>query len=307
MTAIVAPVSHAWLPYWLNRDRASLLGRDAKALRSALSEHGVNARGARLYLDYGDRLFQPLGATWIRQYDDALSLHSAIAWLKILQACEMDIAPPPDLVRAVASCCRTDAGLGSIPSVLFRAAWRGWSQAAYAGGPANSFLSEELTPVFRWAMHRIGKPGFDVHQAQRGWSWLRNAWKEDRRNRARPPGRREWAAVHDEVILKNVRLIPLTCVAALEDEGEVMEHCIAEYFQPNRLGSTALVFSAREPDTLQRLATIALRRTDTGGWQIDDIKARDNTAPPSAVSDAAQALLGAVNRCGVAARPGETA
>lgn len=304
MKAIIAPVSHAWLPYWLDQDRAALLGRDAKALRSALSEHGVNARGSRLYLDYGDRLFQPLGSTWIRQHDEGRSLRSAMAWLKILQACEMDIAPPPDLVRAVVSCCPPDAGLESIPSVLFRAAWRGWSQAAYVGAPAAAFLADELIPVFRWAMHRIGRPGFDIQQAQRGWAWLKKAWDEDRRNRARPPGRPEWAAVHQEVVLRNVRLIPLTCAAALEDEGEVMEHCIAEYFTPGRLGSTAQVFSARDRDTSERLATIAIRRTDAGSWQIDDVKARENAEAPPVVVDAARVLVEAINRRTAVSKPG---
>lgn len=287
--------SHSWLAYWLDAGGDALPPGDDKALRAALAAQGVSARGARLYLDYGDRLFAPLGPAWIQRHDCARSRTSAIAWLKLLQACEMDIAPPPAFVRAIAACCQPKAGLGSVPVALFRAAWRGWSQASYGGQPAADFVRDELTPVFLWALRRHETHGLDPNQARRGWAWLRKAWQDDCRLRALPPPRREWAAVCPDATFKGVRLIPLTSEAALADEGEVMAHCIADYFWSNTLGKDAQVYSARDPRTLERLATVALVRGDDGKWGLDDVKAKSNRDAAPAVHTAAQALVATIN------------
>lgn len=117
--------SHTLLADCLGADGARLPRDDAKALRRVLGQNGVTARGARLYLDYGDSLFAPLGSAWIRHDEPAHALSIAIAWLRLLQACEMDIAPPPAFVRAMLTCCRTPADLVTVPPALLRAAWRG--------------------------------------------------------------------------------------------------------------------------------------------------------------------------------------
>lgn len=284
--------SHSWLAYWLD---AELPSGDDKALRAVLAAQGVSARGARLYLDYGDRLFAPLGSAWIQRHDSARSRSSAIAWLKLLQACEMDIAPPTAFVRAIAQCCRPKAGLGSVPVMLFRAAWRGWSQASYGGQSAADFVRDELKPLFLWALHRHETHGLDPNQTRRGWAWLRKVWQDDCRLRALPPPVREWPAACPDAIFKGVRLIPLTSKAALEDEGEVMAHCIADYFFDSTLGKGAQVYSARDPKTLERKATVALVLGDDGRWEIDDVKAKSNHDAAPAVHAAAQALVATIN------------
>lgn len=290
-----ASATHSWLSYWLGASGDELPAGDEKALRAVLAAHGVSARGTRLYLDYGDRLFAPLGPAWIQRHDCARSRASAIAWLRLLQGCEMDIAPPPAFARAIAECCRPKAELGNVPVALFRAAWRGWSQASYSGQSAADFVHDELKPVFRWALHRQQKHGLDPNQVRRGWAWLRKAWQDDCRLHALPPPQREWAAACPDAIFKSVRLIPLTSEAALIDEGEVMAHCIAGYFLPNCLGKNAQVYSARDPKTLERLATVALVVGDDGSWVIDDVKAKSNRDAAPDVHAAAKALVATIN------------
>lgn len=287
--------THSWLAYWLDASGDELPPRDNKALRAVLAAHGVSAKGARLYLDYGDRLFAPLGPVWIQRHDCARSRTSAIAWLKLLQACEMDIAPPPAFACAIAECCRPEAGLDSVPVALFRAAWRGWSQASYGGQSAADFARDELKPVFQWALRHHATRELDSNQARRGWAWLRKAWQDDCRLRALPPPAREWRAACPDAIFKGVRLIPLTSKAALEDEGEVMEHCIADYFLDSTLGKGAQVYSARDPKTLERRATVALVVGDDGSWGIDDVKAKSNHDAAPAVHAAARALVATIN------------
>lgn len=294
MSMTVTATAHTWLAYWLGANGDLLPPGDDKALRAALAAHGVSARGARLYLDYGDRLFAPLGPVWIRRDDCARSRASALAWLKLLQACEMDIAPPPAFAKAIAESCCPKSGLESIPAALFRAAWRGWSQASYGRQSAADFLRHEFKPVFQWALRRQAS-GLDPNQARRGWAWLRKAWEDDRRLRALPPSHREWPTACPDAIFKGVRLIPLTNMAALRDEGKVMAHCIADYFWGNTLGKDAQVYSARDPRTLDRLATVALVLGDDGTWEIDDVKARSNRDAAPVVHAAAQALIAIIN------------
>lgn len=130
---------------------------------------------------------------------------------------------------------------------------------------------------------------------RQGWAWLRQAWQDEHRRRALPPPGREWSSACYDGIFKGVRLIPLTSRAALLDEGGVMKHCIATYFSPNTLGDTAQVLSARHPGTLDRLATIALRREPHGEWKVDDIKAVANRPATPAVHEATAALLTSIN------------
>lgn len=114
--------SHTWLAYWLDASDEKLPQGDAKTLRALLATHGVSAKGTRLYFEYGDPLYEPLGSVWIQPHNRDHSRASALAWLKLLQACEMDIAPPPAFARAIAECGRPEDGLESIPVALFRAA-----------------------------------------------------------------------------------------------------------------------------------------------------------------------------------------
>lgn len=287
--------SHSWLAYWLDAGGDHLPRGDIKALRAALAAHGVTAKGARLYLDYGDPLFAPLGPVWIQRHDCVRSRTSALAWLRLLQACEMDIAPPPAFARAIAGCCSPEAGLSSMPVAVFRAAWRGWSYASYRGQLGQDFVRDELHPVIQWALRRLKAGGLDPNQVRSGWTWLRKAWQEDCQLRALPSPLREWPAVCHDAIFKGVRMIPLTSETALEDEGKVMAHCIATYFLPSCLGKAAQVFSARDPRSLERLATVALRRDDHGPWEIDDVKAKANQDATPAVHAAAEALVETIN------------
>lgn len=116
---------HAALPRWFElpegEDGAVRLGE----LKETLSRRGINSRGWRLYLDYGDAIFLPLGRAWIDPENHPLSApHNAIAWLRLLQACEMDVLPPVQLVRSIAAWKVPGVRLERIPPLFLRAAWK---------------------------------------------------------------------------------------------------------------------------------------------------------------------------------------
>ena len=93
-------ITHDLLSAWLepaNPDHSDL-GR----LKRTLAERGVNGRGWRLCLDYGDALFSPLRSDFFSPYPSVANASNAIAYLRLLQACEMDVLPPPKLVASMA-------------------------------------------------------------------------------------------------------------------------------------------------------------------------------------------------------------
>jgi hypothetical protein len=63
-------------------------------LKAALLARGLNSRGWRLYLDYGDAIFEKLGKPWVAEDWLYTSGHNAVAFLCLLQGCEMDVLPP---------------------------------------------------------------------------------------------------------------------------------------------------------------------------------------------------------------------
>ncbi len=67
------------------------LDHDMGQLKKVMKAHGVNQRGWRLYIDYGDALFGPLISHMQGKTEEKKQALEAMYWLRLLQACEMDI------------------------------------------------------------------------------------------------------------------------------------------------------------------------------------------------------------------------
>lgn len=80
---------YSQLPLWLDPRRRENAPVDPGTLKAELARLGINSRGWRLYLDYGDALFLPLGRPWIHTDQPFSSGPNAVAYLRLLQACEM--------------------------------------------------------------------------------------------------------------------------------------------------------------------------------------------------------------------------
>jgi len=115
-----------------------------------LGEHGVNSRGWRLYLDYGDALFLPMGKTWFSSDKPYSSWRNAITYLKLLQACETDVLPPRQFLASMSSWSIPDNDLASVQPAFFRAAWKACVAAEYGESGLDGFIDSELVPMVQW-------------------------------------------------------------------------------------------------------------------------------------------------------------
>jgi hypothetical protein len=116
--------AHSLLPLWLDARNGAVEPVDLGVIKGQLAAQGINNRGWRLYLDYGDALFFPLGHLWIRADQAHSSGPNALAYLRLIQACEMDVLPPPDLVASLQQWGVPGDRLDGIPPMFFRAAWK---------------------------------------------------------------------------------------------------------------------------------------------------------------------------------------
>lgn len=113
------------LPRWLGSEVSSDKSLDLGALKADLSKRGVSSRGWRLYLDHGDAMFNPLRKSWLTK--QALSKQACVAvdWLCVVQACEMDVLPPHELVASIGEWKLPGGQINAIPPLFLRAAVTG--------------------------------------------------------------------------------------------------------------------------------------------------------------------------------------
>lgn len=291
---------HVCLPVWL-RVPADGLGCDLGALKKALAGKGVNARGWRLYLDYGDPMFDALGKPWIDPDRPSWSAASAVNWLKLLAACEMDVLPPARLVRSLSRWQVPGGLLDNIPPQFLRAAWKACVAPDYAGDddkPVAQFIDEEVAPLARWYLshRRANKP--DAHLLKAGWPALLRRYGEWRlqetiRKEAHSPAPAEWPAFVPAVEYDGLRFVSLLSEPALEAEGALMKHCIGTYAD-NCRRRMLRAYSIRDRKTGARVGTLTVEEAAPGLWAIDAIKGHSNNAVDKRVEAAAWSVVRAL-------------
>ena len=291
---------HRWLPCWLRLAGHELPEGNLEQLKECLTALGINSRTWKLYAEYGDHLLRPLGPRWLSaEPRPQPNLANVLAYLRLLNACEVDMAPPPDLVRALGQCIPPGQPLTAMPVALFRGAWRALVRAQYHGVSSKTFIDSEFVPVMRWFFAHQTALEIDNTRTKAGWAWLRSRWAEEQRRRALPTGRDEWPVPVRNAQVGPLRFVPLQSAAALEDEGEVMRHCAGALVDCCRKGCIHM-FSIRDAKTLERVATLAIR-SHHRTWQIAQLKKVGNLPPEDSVVRAARDFLNRVAE--VAAAP----
>ena len=293
---------HLYLSLWVSHPLAAngthqtALGK----LKQAVMSQGINSRGWRLYLDYGDAIFDQLGRPWIvlGQSSQANEIN-ALAFLRLLQACEMDVLPPTVLLRSMSFWEIPGNRLDLIPPAFFRAAWKMCIVGQYAGAHVETFVETRIVPVCRWFFATRQYIEADHNQLKAGWALLERRYHEFLAARQRSevqqpsaaPSPDEWLTPVLHAECDGLLFTALTSEAALQAEGESMAHCIGGY-APRCRSSALRVYSVAHCQTRQRLATLTvLYSRDSQSWQLDDMKGPKNAAVGDELVAAAFGLL----------------
>jgi hypothetical protein len=291
------PAYHVQLPAWLGvPDNDS--GVDLGQLKRALASHGVNARGWRLYLDYGDAMFEVLGEPWIDADAPVSSGQNSMAYLKLIAACEMDIPPPPQLVCSISRWRIPDGKLEAIPPLFLRAAWKGCVAADYSddgdGTYTSQYIDQEVVPLASWYFASQHHKVPDTNLLKSGWSALERRhyeWVIERE--AQSPAPPEWPVFVPAVEWEGLRFISLASNVALVADGAAMTHCIGTYAEKCR-SRMLRAYSVREAKSGARVATLTVEEEKPGRWKIDAIKGSHNVPVPARVERAAWSVVRAL-------------
>lgn len=288
---------HVQLPAWLGIPEDDP-GVDLGLLKKTLASRGVNARGWRLYLDYGDAMFEALGEPWIDSDAPACSGPSAVAFLKLTAACEMDIPPPPLLVRSISRWQIPDSKLETIPPLFLRAAWKGYVAEDYAddgdGACTTQYIDEKVVPLANWYFSSQHHKELDTNLLKSGWSALErrhHEWIIQREEHSPAPP--EWTTFVRAVEWEGLRFVSLASWQALEAEGAAMRHCIGSYGEKCKTRMLR-AYSVRDKKSGARVATLTVEEEKPGRWKIDAIKGSQNAPVDNRVTVAAWSVVRAL-------------
>lgn len=298
-------VWHLYLSLWVDdplaasRTHPTAMGK----LKEAVMSKGINSRGWRLYLDYGDAIFEQLGPPWIKLgKDNTVNEANALAFLRLLQACEMDVLPPPVLLRSMARWEIPDRRLDLIPPAFFRAAWKMCILGEYTDQTQiETFVETRIVPVCQWFFATHQHVHADHNQLKAGWVLLEGRYQEflatrqrsERKLQASAPLPAEWLTPVLQAECDGLLFTALSHEAALQEEGEIMSHCIGGY--ASRCRNSALrAYAVTHSKTRKHLATLTVAYSSASQhWQFDDMQGPKN-AP---VSDDAMKAAFSLLRC----------
>jgi len=287
---------HDRLPFWLD-----LQGADYRQLRKTLAARGVNARGWRLYADYGDALFEALGQPWVQHEHPFTSAENAVVFLRLLAACEMDVPPPRPLIASLKDWQLPKERLGAIPPPFFRAAWKACAGAEYAqpgsAGAVTDFVREHIVPAARWYFETGQHLDDDPNRLKAGWEHVERGYREWRREHHRieaaSPAPAQWLLFVPAVEFDGLRFAALGSEAALEAEGLEMMHCVGSYGERCR-NEMLRIYAVSEKKSGVRVATLSVMENSPGLWEIDQLKGCYNAPVPQRVTIAALAVVRAL-------------
>jgi hypothetical protein len=286
-----------WLEEYVPEDKRAT--RDFGVLKAVLQERGVNSRGWRLYLDYGDAIFENLGKPWVSADWVYTSRHNAIAFLRLLQGCEMDVLPPTALLRSMPSWLIPQNRICHIPTGFFRAAWKMCIVGEYTGTPIETIIESRIIPVCQWyfATKQHAKP--DANLLKAGWAALEKRHIEnlpvgkadDFEHAGVSPKKIEWITPIQRAEVGMLRYIALSSPSALDEEGQEMNHCIGNYDQKCR-SSSLRAFSVRDRKSDEPIATLTVFfSSQSRSWQFDQIHGPGNAKVNQRVVEASVDLL----------------
>lgn len=291
------PVSHSLLPELLGLENTEF-----HTIKQALAAHEVNARGWRLYADYGDAIFLRFEDAHREPIPARFRLPALIALLKLLAACEMDVLPPPALLGSIWQWQLPRNDLALIPAALFRTLWKTCIAITYehdsAAAPLNAFIKDEIIPCMQWYFASGQHRNEDRSWRNAAWSTIRRQWQSalytqivTTRSPATALKGAEWPVFVNRICCDGYVFQALHNSAALVNEGEQMNHCVgngdyAEYCQT----SMTRIFAILDPYWEEHIGTVALSENAPGHWQVDMISGFSNAALPVAVENAAETV-----------------
>lgn len=289
---------HTQLADWLDLPRPD---REAEfgSIKQRLAAEGVNARGWRLYLEYGDALFDALGQPFLNKDCPLTSSPNAIAFLKLLAGCEMDVPPPCALVATMRDWMIPGDRIEIVPVHFFRALWKATLLHDYGvSGDSirmQAFLRESLVPLAAWFFSTGRHLDIDSNKLKAGWLALQRdhqewALVELKAKEARKPFPPEWPPFVTAVECGGLRFVALASDAALILEGDEMSHCIGGY--GNRCRREMLrAYSVRDKKSGMRVATLTVTESKPGRWNIDVIKGHENNEVPDKILQSAYGVI----------------
>jgi hypothetical protein len=282
------------LPRWLALDGLPDPIPDLGALKTALSKRGVNSRGWRLYLDHGDAMFKPLRKNWLDKQNPARQGIAVCAWLCVLQACEMDVLPPHELVSSISEWMLPGGQLNAIPPLFLRAAWKATVLAQYADASAVDFVKNELIPLAQWFFQSGADKSTGHDRLKGGWEGLKRLRRESVPVEARKLSLDDWPPIIRRFESGPFVMLALSNESELVDEGKAMDHCVGTFgdtcrFQPLR------IFSIQRKKGGIRVATLAIKEIKNGHWEVDQLKGPSNADAGTGLWEEIDGLLQIAN------------
>jgi hypothetical protein len=245
-------------------------------IKAVLAAVGINQRGWRLLLSFGDALLTPLMPHAHRSVSPSMpSFRKICALLRLIQQCEMDVLPPPELTRAWMRTRFPSAkqDLGDVPVGLFRASWLEAVRRQYEGYAFHLLLTEELPAVVRWFFSQSRPP--TGQQLKKPWRWFHTHAENWSLRCEQHLSFDVWKPILPTAVsTRALHIIELLSPAAVEDEARCMRHCV-DMFIPDCECGDYRVFSVQIIRTGERVATVGMIKDDRV-WIIDDLRGQDN-------------------------------
>jgi hypothetical protein len=268
---------------------------DTDAIKAMLTRLGVNQRGWRMLLSFGESLFSPLMGSFMQERRPLSAIENFSAFLRLVQQCEMDVPPPRELSQTWAQMTYPSSAfhLNDVPLCIFRAVWLEAVRRQYQGCAFTELLEKELPLVVRWGL--LSAQVIHPNQLRHPWVWFHQQASNWSERCAHVLYMDEWSpllrtAIEDE----GVRVVELLSAEAVQDEARIMRHCIDNYLDACEEGDYR-VFSVQRITTGERLVTIGIFIED-GRWKIEDVREQGNEEAPEAFWEMAESVLHSVNR-----------
>ncbi len=282
-------------PRWLGPTALSESSLDLGALKVELSKRGVSSRGWRLYLDHGDAMFKPISKYWLDKQTLPKQAAAAISWLCVLQACEMDVLPPQELVSSLGEWKLPGDQIDAIPPAFFRAAWKATVLAEYEDVDAEDFIQTEVIPLAQWFFQSGAYKSTGPDRLKAGWESLKRLRREFVKVESQKLSAEDWPPIIKSFDSGRFVMLALCNESELVEEGLAMKHCVATYgdicrFQPLR------IFSIRQKKERARVATLSIKEIKSGNWVVDQLKGPLNADVGHGLWEDIDGLLQIVNR-----------
>ncbi len=169
--------------------------------------------------------------------------------------------------------------LGHCKPKLALLAARHWETLVTTSAKAE-FTESQWRPVLEWM--RDDHPELDANQWRAGWG---SVWRNYRKSSWAQGASGDWLSRLGAFRTGAYEVQPLVSSDQVTEEGETMDHCVADYIDRCLVGDYRL-FSIRKAGSLQPVATVGLA-LEGGRWVLDQVKGPSNESPSTEVVEVA--------------------